>query len=48
MFEIAARLRLAALQSACAAGGYFFRALPFVGDDALIVPCCGCSATFCS
>ncbi|MDR0813835.1 MAG: hypothetical protein LBO63_07545 [Oscillospiraceae bacterium] len=25
MFEIAAKLRLAALQSACAAGGYFFR-----------------------
>ncbi|MDR0813951.1 MAG: hypothetical protein LBO63_08180 [Oscillospiraceae bacterium] len=25
MFVIAAKLRLAALQSACAAGGYFFR-----------------------
>jgi hypothetical protein len=37
-FEIAAKLRLAALQSVCAAGGYFFRGFAFVGDDALIVP----------
>ncbi|MDR0813330.1 MAG: hypothetical protein LBO63_04940 [Oscillospiraceae bacterium] len=38
MFEIAAKLRRLALQSACAAGGYFFRGFAFVGDDALIVP----------
>ncbi|MDR0813526.1 MAG: hypothetical protein LBO63_05960 [Oscillospiraceae bacterium] len=38
MFAIAAKLRFAALLSACAAGGYFFQSFVFVGDAALSVP----------
>ncbi|MDR0812377.1 MAG: hypothetical protein LBO63_00005 [Oscillospiraceae bacterium] len=46
MFEIGAKLGSLALQSACAAGGYFFQGFAFVGDDVLIVPCCGCRDFF--
>jgi hypothetical protein len=47
LFVIAAKLRLASLLYACAAGGYFFRGFTSVGDAALSVPCRGCRRDFC-